>query len=221
MGSAPNAAATSTTSHPATQGLLQMLGVFIDTIVICTCTALIILLSGVHPSAELKGAALTQQAVTAHIGRAGTTFMSFAVFFFAFTSIIGNYAYAEGNVEFIRRSRAGVLLFRVLVLGMVMFGSVASVPLVWDMADVSMGVMALINLVAIFLLRHKAVAAWRDFRSQVAQGVAMPKFSRDVLPGGGVDLPAGVWPGSKPTRDGADGPAASSDGAQPAISPAR
>jgi len=202
MGSAPNAAATATTPHPATQGLLQMLGVFVDTIIICSCTAFIILLSGVFtPGGALKGAALTQAAVTAHIGRAGTTFMSFAVFFFAFSSIIGNYAYAEGNVEFIRRSKTIVTAFRVLVLCLVMFGSVASVPLVWDMADVSMGFMALINLVAIFLLRHKAVAVWRDYRAQIHRGVDNPAFSRDALPDGGVDLPGNVWPGSTPTRD--------------------
>jgi len=196
MGSAPNAAATATTPHPVSQGLLQMLGVFIDTIVICSCTAFIILLSGVLvPGTEMKGAALTQAAVTAHIGRAGTTFMSFAVFFFAFSSIIGNYAYAEGNVEFIRRNRTLVHVFRVLVLVMVMFGSVASVPLVWDMADVSMGFMALINLGAIFLLRRHAVAAWRDFHGQMKRGVNQPTFDCAVLPDGGARLPSDVWPG--------------------------
>jgi len=197
MGSAPNAAATATTPHPVSQGLLQMLGVFIDTIIICSCTAFIILLSGVFtPGSELKGAALTQAAVTAHIGAAGTTFMSVAVFFFAFSSIIGNYAYAEGNVEFIKRNRTLVNAFRVLVLCMVMFGSVASLPLVWDMADVSMGFMALINLVAIFLLRRHAVAAWRDFRGQMKRGVEQPSFNCEVLPDGGARLPADVWPGA-------------------------
>jgi AGCS family alanine or glycine:cation symporter len=198
MGSAPNAAATATTPHPASQGLLQMFGVFVDTIIICSATAFIVLLSGVFvPGSEIKGAALTQAAVTVHIGPAGKTFMSFAVFFFAFTSIIGNYAYAEGNVEFIKRSRRLVNVFRFLVLGMVMFGAVASVPLVWDMADVSMGFMALINLVAIFLLRGKAVAAWKDYTGQLARGVRIPEFSRDVLPDGGHNLPNDVWPGSR------------------------
>ena len=203
MGSAPNAAATATVQHPASQGLLQMFGVFVDTIIICSATAFIVLLSGVFvPGGEVKGAALTQAAVTAHIGPAGKTFMSFAVFFFAFTSIIGNYAYAEGNVEFIKRRRGLVNAFRVLVLCMVMFGSVASVPLVWDMADVSMGFMALINLGAIFLLRNHAVAAWKDYKRQVTSGVDAPTFSRDVLPDGGVNLPADVWPGSRPLVNG-------------------
>jgi len=195
MGSAPNAAATATVQHPVSQGLLQMVGVFVDTIVICTATALIILLSDQFvPGGALKGAALTQAAVQSHIGSAGQAFMALAVFFFAYTSIIGNYAYAEGNVEFLRRSKPLVMVFRVLVLCMVMFGALASVPLVWDMADVAMGVMALINLVAIFRLRPMAFAAWADYRRQVAAGSAEPVFRAGVLPDQGRSTAAqGVW----------------------------
>lgn len=171
MGSAPNAAASASTMHPVNQGLLQMLGVFIDTIVICSATAFIILLSDKYvPGGAVKGAALTQAAVEYHVGGWGSAFMAVAVFLFAFTSIIGNYAYAESNINFIRHDSRLQFVFRLMVLAMVMFGAVGSLPLVWDMADVSMGFMALINLVAILLLSHYAFAAWKDYVHQLGMG---------------------------------------------------
>ncbi|CUA86772.1 amino acid carrier protein [Gulbenkiania indica] len=175
MGSAPNAAATATTRHPATQGIMQMFGVFIDTLVICSCTAALILLSGVHESG-LNGVQLTQKALEAHIGSWGGDFLAVAVFLFAYSSIIGNYAYAEGNVEFIRNSKGVLLVFRLMVLGMVFFGSVGSLPLVWDMADLSMGLMALINLAAILLLSRYVFVLRRDYEQQLKAGVKEPVF---------------------------------------------
>jgi AGCS family alanine or glycine:cation symporter len=183
MGSAPNAAASASTPHPVNQGLLQMLGVFVDTIIVCSATALMILLSPAYTAGgEAKGIALTQAAVNHHIGSGGPEFLAIAIFLFAFTSIIGNYAYAESNINFIKRSPTLVLIFRLMVLGMVMFGATGSLPLVWDMADVSMGFMALINLVAIVLLSKFVFAAWKDYASQLKAGKE-PMFQSESIEG--------------------------------------
>lgn len=177
MGSAPNAAASASTPHPVNQGLLQMLGVFIDTIIICSATAFIILLSDAYaPGNGAKGVALTQSAVEFHIGTGGSAFIAAAVFLFAFTTIIGNYAYAESNINFIKNSKYLRLVFRLMVLGMVMFGAVGSLPMVWDMADASMGFMAIINLIAIVLLSKYAVSAWKDYSAQLKSGIKTPAF---------------------------------------------
>ena len=181
MGSAPNAAATATTRHPATQGIMQMFGVFIDTIIICSCTAAIILIAGVHDS-ELTGVQLTQKALEMEIGSWGADFLAVAMFLFAFSSIIGNYAYAEGNVEFIKKHPLILPAFRLLVLGMVFFGAVGSLPLVWDMADLSMGLMALINLLAILLLSKYVLLIQRDYEKQLKAGVEQPVFDVTQYP---------------------------------------
>ncbi|HDR9495605.1 alanine/glycine:cation symporter family protein [Burkholderia stabilis] len=194
MGSAPNAAATASTRHPVTQGLIQMLGVFVDTIVICSATAFVILLSGQYElGTGMEGAALTQRAISSHVGDWGGIYMAVAIFFLAFSSVIGNYAYAEGNVEFITKRRGVLPLFRVAVLGMVMFGSVGQLPLVWAMADTSMGLMAIINLIAILALGKYAHAAWADYRRQRAAGVTDPVFTRNTIPELARVLPADVW----------------------------
>ncbi|MBR7995368.1 alanine:cation symporter family protein [Burkholderia cenocepacia] len=194
MGSAPNVAATASTRHPVTQGLIQMLGVFVDTIVICSATAFVILLSGQYElGTGMEGAALTQRAISSHVGDWGGIYMAVAIFFLAFSSVIGNYAYAEGNVEFITKRRGVLPLFRIAVLGMVMFGSVGQLPLVWAMADTSMGLMAIINLIAILALGKYAHAAWADYRRQRAAGVADPVFTRNTIPELARVLPADVW----------------------------
>ena len=195
MGSAPNAAASASTPHPVNQGLLQMLGVFIDTIVICSATAFIILLSNAYvPGGEAKGAALTQAAVDFHMGgKGGSAFMGIAVFLFAFTSIIGNYAYAESNINFIKESKVWVNVFRFMVLGMVMFGATGSLPLVWDLADVTMGIMALINMFAILMLSKYAFAAWADYRAQLKAGVEDPVFKSKIVAGLDEKLEENCW----------------------------
>lgn len=195
MGSAPNAAASASTPHPVNQGLLQMLGVFIDTMVICSSTAFIILLSNAYvPGSGAKGAALTQAAVDYHMGGyGGAAFMAVAVFLFAFTSIIGNYAYAESNINFIKENKTVVNVFRLMVLGMVMFGATGSLPLVWDMADASMGIMALINLVAIFLLSKYAIAAWKDYSAQLKAGNDNPVFKSKSIAGLSEKLEEDCW----------------------------
>jgi AGCS family alanine or glycine:cation symporter len=171
-----------------------MLGVFIDTIVICSATAFIILLSNAYvPGGAAKGAALTQAAVDFHIGSGGSAFMGIAVFLFAFTSIIGNYAYAESNINFIKNDRNLRVVFRLMVLGMVMFGATGDLPLVWDMADLSMGFMALINLVAILLLSKFSLAAWKDYSSQLKAGIADPVFKSKSIDGLSEKLSDNAW----------------------------
>lgn len=194
MGSAPNAAAAATTKHPVTQGLLQMLGVFVDTIIICTATALVILLSGAYvPGAAMEGAALTQRAFANAVGDWGSLFMSAAIFLFAFSSIIGNYAYAESNVGFIFKTKNIITIFRLLVLGMIFFGTIGNLPLIWDMADTSMAFMAIINLVAIVLLSKYVVAAWRDYSKQRQMKVNEPVFARNTIPELAPLIAKGVW----------------------------
>ena len=166
MGSAPNAAATADVSHPAKQGLVQALGVFIDTLVICSATAFVILFSGIYESGQADGIVLTQQALQSHIGGWAVSFISFAVFMFAFSSIIANYYYGETNIEFITGSARWVLYYRIAVMALVLFGSVAALELVWALADLFMGSMALVNLIAIALLAPIAFAVLRDYTGQ-------------------------------------------------------
>lgn len=173
MGSAPNAAATADVSHPAKQGLVQSLGVFVDTLVICSATAFIILFSGIYESSQEDGIVLTQQALGSQIGGWAVTFIAFAVFFFAFSSIIANYYYGETNIEFIFGKGEGgrtIFIYRVAVLALVLFGSLASIELVWALADLFMGSMALVNLIAIALLGKIAFSALKDYRAQMAAG---------------------------------------------------
>ncbi|MBN3005881.1 sodium:alanine symporter family protein [Chromobacterium alkanivorans] len=192
MGSAPNAAATATSRHPASQGAIQMFGVFIDTMVICTATAAIILLSGVYDQG-LSGVALTQKAIESQFGPIGASFLAVAMFLFAFSTIIGNYAYAEGNVEFIRSNKGILLAFRLIVLAMVMFGAVASLPLVWDMADFAMGLMALINLVAIVLLSRYFFIVLKDYERQLKRGESTPVFKVADYPELAAKVEKDIW----------------------------
>ncbi len=151
MGSAPNAAATATVSHPAKQGLIQTLGVFTDTLIICTSTAFIILLSGAPLDGSLKGIELTQAALVSQVGSWGGIFISVCILLFAFSSIIGNYYYGETNIQFITNKKSVLYVYRVLVATMVLFGSIASMDLVWNIADVFMGLMAILNLIKLLL----------------------------------------------------------------------
>ncbi|QFI56732.1 alanine/glycine:cation symporter family protein [Aeromonas simiae] len=196
MGSAPNAAATATPypPHPASQGYVQMLGVFMDTIVICTCTAAIILLSGqFEPGSGITGVELTQRALSSQVGSWGNSFIAAAIFFFAFTSIVANYSYAETNLVFLERNhKVGLILFRLVVLGMVMFGSVGELPTVWAMADVSMALMAIVNLVAILLLSGVAIKLAKDYNDQLKLG-KVPTFDANKYPEIREQLEPGIW----------------------------
>jgi len=196
MGSAPNAAAAATPypPHPASQGYVQMLGVFVDTLVICTCTAAIILMSGKYiPHGEVTGIKLTQLALSAQVGDWGEIFVAVAIFFFAFTSIIANYSYAETNLIFLKlHDKKKIFLLRLVVVGMVMFGSLAALPTVWSLADVSMGMMAIVNLVAILLLSGVVVKLARDYNRQLEAG-DLPTFDANEYPELQSQLEDGIW----------------------------
>ncbi|EHB54332.1 alanine/glycine:cation symporter family protein [Paenibacillus lactis] len=182
MGSAPNAAATATTSHPAKQGLVQSLGVLIDTLVICTSTAFIILFTGAYKQTGLDGVALTQAALGMEMGAWASDFLAIMIFLFAFSTLLGNYYYGETNIEFLKSNRAWIWLYRACVLAMVIFGSVTSVKLVWDLADLFMGLMAIVNLIAITLLSKVAFAALKDYLKQRREGLD-PVFTKASIKG--------------------------------------
>lgn len=181
MGSAPNAAATATVSHPVKQGLIQTLGVFTDTLIICTSTAFIILLSGAPLDGSVKGIELTQMALVSQVGPWGGTFISICILLFAFSSIIGNYYYGETNIQFISNNKLFLYGYRILVAAMVLFGSVASMDLVWNIADVFMGLMAILNLIAIVLLSKIAIKAFQDYSTQKKAGKD-PVFYASSIP---------------------------------------
>jgi len=194
MGSAANIAASATPNpnHPASQGFVQMIGVFVDTLVICTASAAIILLSGVlnNPDGQ-QGIGLLQLALTNELGSWSAYFIAFAIILFCFSSIIANYSYAESNVMFLTQSKKVLFIFRGLVLAMVMAGSVASLSLVWNFADVSMGLMALVNIVAIVMLSKVAFAVIKDYERQVKAGLT-PTFDSSQFPE--IDeLEEGIW----------------------------
>jgi alanine or glycine:cation symporter, AGCS family len=196
MGSAPNVAATATVSHPVKQGLIQSLGVFVDTMIICSATAFIILVSGPEiydPSkaTQMTGATLTQSAVASGLGSWTTTLMTVLVFVFAFSSVLGNYVYAEVNLFFLGVKQRGINVFRVVVLIAIALGATSKLATVWDLADVAMGLMALVNLVAIVLLGKWAFAALNDYHRQAAEGRDPVFVAADAgLPG---TLDGDIW----------------------------
>ena len=196
MGSAPNIAAVATPDphHPVSQGFVQSLGVFIDTILICTATALMILFSGaLAPGSGVTGTQLTQQALQVHIGAAGPYFIAVAIFFFAFTSIIGNYAYAEGALVFLGLDGTTArTVLRTAVLAMVVWGAYESVATVFDAADASMGLMATINLIAIVILSNLVVRLTQDYLAQRRQGKE-PMFLASSMPELTGQIDAEIW----------------------------
>ncbi|KAF7770072.1 alanine or glycine:cation symporter, AGCS family [Pseudoalteromonas citrea] len=196
MGSAANAAATASPNpnHPASQGYVQMLGVFVDTIIICSATAALILLSNqLVPDSGVTGIALTQAALVQHVGEWGAIFIAIAILFFAFTSIVANYSYAETNLMFLNtKYKHSMLIFRACVLGMVMFGAVGELGLIWTMADISMGMMAIVNVAALFMLSGFVIWLYKDYCSQLKAGVT-PTFNPDNHPEMKKTLPQGIW----------------------------
>lgn len=182
MGSAPNVAATATVSHPVKQGLIQTLGVFTDTLIICTCTAFIILFSGAPLDGSVSGVQLTQHALTNEIGNSGSIFVAIAILLFAFSSIIGNYYYGEANIRFITSRKSILYIYRLLVGGMVMFGALASLELAWSLADIMMAFMTICNLIAISLLSRQAFLLLNDYVSQRRNGIKNPVFDKNRIP---------------------------------------
>lgn len=170
MGSAPNAAAAADVSHPVKQGLVQMLSVFIDTILICSTTAFMLLLSGVPIDENVQGMDYVQKAVLNQVGEFGPLFITISIFLFAFSSLVGNYYYTESNFKFIRDSKTGLLIFRISCVAAIFIGALMDFTTVWTIADILMGLMAMVNLVVIFLLGKKALIALKDYCAQKKEG---------------------------------------------------
>ena len=173
MGSAPNAAATADVSHPAKQGLVQMLSVFIDTLLICSATAFMCLCSGVEPTKEAAGAAYVQASMQQALGNFGPIFIAVSMSLFAFTTLIGNYYYCEGCLKYILRrdpSKAGMTVFRLAATALVFVGAIVSAGLAWDTADMLQGTMVIINIPVILILSNKGLAVLKDYMRQRKEG---------------------------------------------------
>ena len=179
-GSAPNAAAIASTSHPIKQGLLQALGVFADTLVICTCTAFVILLSGIHDSGR-DGIILTKYALINHVGSLGGLFVTLAIFFFAYSTIIANYFYGETNIRFITQSGKTIFAFRAITGATVMIGATVTLQTAWCLVDLAMGFMTLVNLVAIIQLSPKVFRLLDNYIEQ-RRNHQDPQFKRSMMP---------------------------------------
>ena len=179
-GSAPNAAAIASTSHPIKQGLLQALGVFSDTIIICSCTAFVILLSGLYDSGR-DGIILTKYALVEHIGSMGGLFVTAAIFLFAYSTIIANYFYGETNIRFITQGKTEINAFRIITGITVMVGALVSLQTAWSFVDLAMGTMTLVNLIAIILLSPKVFALLDNYMEQ-RQQCRDPQFRRSMMP---------------------------------------
>ncbi len=188
MGSAPNASASADVDHPVKQGLVQIISVFIDTILICSSTAFMLLLSGVEgESGVLDGIPYVQKAISANVGEWGIHFITLSIFAFAFTSVIGNYCYAESNILFIKNNKVVLNIFRVTCLAAVFLGAQADFSLVWNLADVTMGFMAIVNIIAIFLLGKVALKVLQNYEKKRKEG-RNPVFYEDE-----VGLTGTIW----------------------------
>ncbi len=171
MGSAPNASASADVDHPVKQGLVQVISVFIDTLLICSSTAMMLLVSGVEGvSGKLDGMPFVQAAISANVGKWGIHFITFSIFAFAYSSLIGNYYYAESNIMFIKDSKILLNVFRVTCVVAIFLGAQADFSLVWNLADVTMGFMAIVNIIAIFLLGKIALKVLKDYEEQKKAG---------------------------------------------------
>jgi AGCS family alanine or glycine:cation symporter len=190
-GSAPNVAATADISHPVKQGLIQALGVFTDTLVVCSCTAFMVLVSGLYDTNGLEGIQLTQASLESQVGSWGTIFVAIALFLFAFSSIIGNYYYGEANIRFLTDKKWALTVFRIFSGGVfVFFGAVASFEFVWNMGDLFMGLLTLCNLVALVFLCKYVFKLLDNYRDQKRRGIKDPVFHRSDLPEVADDLDA-------------------------------
>lgn len=183
MGSAPNAAATSSVSHPVKQGLMQAFGVFVDTILVCSATGFIVLMLpdyAAQHAAGMEGIKLTQVALSHSVGSWGAMFITVCIFLFAFSSVIGNYYYGETNLEFLGVSKTTLNVFRALVVAFVFWGCIAPLGFVWDLADMFMGIMALMNIIVITILSPKAIVIIKDYFRQRKEG-KNPTFSAKAI----------------------------------------
>ena len=190
-GSAPNVAATADISHPVKQGLIQALGVFTDTLLVCSCTAFMVLVSGLYTTEGLEGIQLTQASLESQVGSWGTIFVAISLFLFAFSSIIGNYYYGEANIRFLTDKKWVLTVFRILSGGgFVFLGAVASFEFVWNMGDLFMALVTLCNLIALAYLSKYAFKLLKNYRDQRRRGIENPVFHRSDLPEVANDLEA-------------------------------
>lgn len=188
-GSAPNVAATADVSHPVKQGLIQALGVFTDTLLVCSCTAFLVLISGLYTTDGLEGIQLTQASLQAQVGSLGTIFVAIAIILFAFTSIIGNYYYGEANIRYLTEKKWVLTVFRFLSGGAFVFlGAVASFEFVWNLGDLFMALVTLCNLIALAFLSKYAFKLLNNYRDQKRRGIKNPVFRRSDLPEVADDL---------------------------------
>lgn len=206
LGSSPNIAGAATVAHPVEQGLIQSFAVFIDTMVICTATAFIVLASAPElydpaHTGSIAGASLTEQAITADLGSWSTVLMTSVVFFFAFSSVLSNYVIAEANLFFLGGRRVAVNVLKLVTLASIAFGAMSELSLVWSLADLAMALMAIANLVAICLLGKWAFAALRDYHHQSLRD-RVPVFiaSEAGLPGA---LDGDIWEPAEQRQVGA------------------
>ena len=190
-GSAPNVAATAHVSHPVKQGLIQALGVFTDTLLVCSCTAFLVLISGLYNTEGIQGIQLTQASMESQVGSWGTVFVAIAIILFAFSSIIGNYYYGEANVRFLTGKKWVLQVFRILSGGaFVFFGAVASFEFVWNLGDLFMALLTLCNLIALVFLCKYVFKLLDNYRDQKRQGIKDPVFHRSDLSEVADDLDA-------------------------------
>ena len=187
--STPNTAATTENSHPVKQGLIQALGVFSDTLLVCTCTALIILLSGVYQGFESDGILLTTKALETQIGPAAPYIVSVTIFLFAFTSILGNYYYGETSIRFITRKKYVLNIYRLITMAIVLLGGFLSIGEIWSLVDLSMAVIVMINIGSVLPLVPKVSALLKDYRQQLKEGKD-PQFKASSMPEIEKDLEA-------------------------------
>lgn len=182
MGSVPNAAATADVQHPVQQGLVQAFGVFLDTLIICSASAMIVLFSGEYHSTGLTGIQLIQYDLSLYFGQFAVVGVAVLIVLFAFSSIIGNYYYGEINIQHLTDNKLYLNIFRVLLALMVFFGSVAELNLVWNLADLFMALMAITNVISILFLGKYALIALKDYTAQKKNGVKNPVFKADIMP---------------------------------------
>ena len=185
-GSAPNAAATATIPHPVQQGLLQSLGVFTDTLVICTCTAFIILLSGLYNAGD-DGIILTGHAMEHHLGRFGGWFLMSAIFLFAYSTIIANYFYGETNVRYITKKSWAITVFRLLSGVVILMGGLMTLQQAWGIVDFAMALMTILNLIAVCLLSRYGFRLLQDYKEQRRKGTQEPVFHKDLFPDADIE----------------------------------
>ncbi|WP_286261888.1 alanine/glycine:cation symporter family protein [Thalassotalea atypica] len=194
-GSVPHAAAGASPvpNHPVAQGYVQMLGVFLDTMVLCSCTAVVILLSDINISGEMEGIRMTQDAMSSHFGAGGNYFVAAAITLFAFTSVVANYAYAESNLHLFKLdSKPGRIAYTIIYLSMVFWGASATLKQVWGLADMALGLMTLVNIYAIILLTPTIINLTQDYKIKLAAGKE-PTFNlKDVEIQGSTE--ADIWP---------------------------